>query len=386
MSKSNATSPSIPTPSLMTVSPPPSNSGQNEAFEVLIDLLASDGADDVPLTGSVPRTKSTLNTALRDPSGRLDFAKIRSMFEAQNQTHAQSPSDKVPNSDVGDVELAPDWLSDENTGHVQQSHPVLVQPSPDPTSSFAQGLQPEENRQPAVAPLDDTTPRDVLSTAFSFNKLNDALESAHDQVRTLRKQYDELQAFVSEKFGKGKLRKRVGQKAAEKTGYKECIRPIGVFGDEPGPSRLKGQAAPPLVDIAAEPHIAHGATSDGNLERKPSDSIIAEVAQLSEEEAKRVLTIIARTLSIRPSRLCKKEEMPEIDVTLSQASQAARCDLNLEEIPRALDFVQYIDEMIWRRTSFPMDPPLAPIFSSDNIEALRARLELWEKIIRRTGI
>ena len=94
------------------------------------------------------------------------------------------------------------------------------------------------------------------------------------------------------------------------------------------------------------------------------------------------MQVIARTLNIRPSHLLTEEEVPEVNAVPSQI----RCDLSLEEISRALDFVERIDEMVWRRTSFPMNPSLAPIFSNSNIEALRVRLELWERMVRRTGI
>lgn len=44
---------------MMTVSPPSSNSVQNEAFDVLVDLLATDGTDYVPSISS--RDSSTSN-------------------------------------------------------------------------------------------------------------------------------------------------------------------------------------------------------------------------------------------------------------------------------------------------------------------------------------
>lgn len=95
MSESNPTSPSIPTPSI--VNPPSSKSAQNEIFEALVNLLASDGIDCVPSTSTIPRS----NTGLRDHSGRLDFEKICSMFETRN--HRQSTGGGVPNNGEGGV-------------------------------------------------------------------------------------------------------------------------------------------------------------------------------------------------------------------------------------------------------------------------------------------
>ena len=116
MSKSSPTSPSIPTPSIAV------SSAQNEAFEVLVDLLASDGIDYVASTGSVPRDKCTSNTTLRDPYGRLDFTKIRSMFEVQNHPH--TTGGKVPNSGGGGVDAVRDRPIEESTGDIQAGSDV----------------------------------------------------------------------------------------------------------------------------------------------------------------------------------------------------------------------------------------------------------------------
>ena len=169
---------------------------------------------------------------------------------------------------------------------------VHAQPPPHPTPPFTQtqGFQPEANRCSEVAHRDDETPRDVLSTPFSFNQLNNALESAHDEVRTLRKQYDELQALVAEKIGKGKVRKG---KAIENGGSgKHGASQIATTGDEPGPSCVQ-QTTTSLVDIEVEPQVANMENTDRHSRLKPSDGIIAEVAQLSEEEAKQALTVRA---------------------------------------------------------------------------------------------
>ncbi|KAI5984430.1 hypothetical protein EDD15DRAFT_2177224, partial [Pisolithus albus] len=48
----------------------------------------------------------------------------------------------------------------------------------------------------------------------------------------------------------------------------------------------------------------------------------------------------------------------------------------------ALNFVERVDEIIWRRLSLPTNSSLAPIFSAGNVEGLLFRLELWEKMVR----
>lgn len=54
--------------------------------------------------------------------------------------------------------------------------------------------------------------------------------------------------------------------------------------------------------------------------------------------------------------------------------------LSLEEIHRALDMVPFLDELVWRRSCVGAiyDNP----YSEENIQALRDRIELWEKTVR----
>jgi len=93
----------------------------NEAFEALIDLLATDGTDeDLPTDPVLPQA----NVTLRDPSGRLDYDKIRIMFAAQNRVstapgppgeginlttvpHEDGDSDDEPHSHQGTSSTVP---------------------------------------------------------------------------------------------------------------------------------------------------------------------------------------------------------------------------------------------------------------------------------------
>ncbi|KIK93384.1 hypothetical protein PAXRUDRAFT_829034 [Paxillus rubicundulus Ve08.2h10] len=67
----------------------------SEAFEALIDLLASDGIED---NSAIPetRTRAQPNATLRDSSGNLDFDKIRSMFAAQRETQGTTCTAAAP--------------------------------------------------------------------------------------------------------------------------------------------------------------------------------------------------------------------------------------------------------------------------------------------------
>ncbi|KAI5984442.1 hypothetical protein EDD15DRAFT_1727621 [Pisolithus albus] len=68
----------------------------------------------------------------------------------------------------------------------------------------------------AVPSNEAPPPRDVLTTPFSFDQLNDALQCARDEMRTLRRQYDELQQLVAERLGKGKELKGSERKTTQK--------------------------------------------------------------------------------------------------------------------------------------------------------------------------
>ena len=58
---------------------------------------------------------------------------------------------------------------------------------------------------------------------------------------------------------------------------------------------------------------------------------------------------------------------------------------DVASIARALKFLGTVDELVWQRTSAPSGPrTLLPVFS-ENIVALVARLELWERAVRRSS-
>ncbi|KAI5984437.1 hypothetical protein EDD15DRAFT_1726976 [Pisolithus albus] len=89
-----------------------------------------------------------------------------------------------------------------------------------PVTSTVQDLRPDRSEYPdvdsAVPSNEAPPPRDVLTTPFSFDQLNDALQCARDEMRTLRRQYDELQQLVAERLGKGKELKGSERKTTQK--------------------------------------------------------------------------------------------------------------------------------------------------------------------------
>ncbi|KAI6027916.1 hypothetical protein BKA83DRAFT_4236128, partial [Pisolithus microcarpus] len=251
-----------------------------------------------------------------------------------------------------------------------------------PVTATVQDSRPGSSGNPdvdgAVPPNHVPPPRDVLTTPFSFDQLNDALGSARDEMRTLRRQYDELQQLVAERLGKGKGLKGSGRKTTQKVVYgahdsKTCR-------DATAPSDLRGPATAVGDGTEAGRQITTEGGSDYGPKQVGDDGIAGEVARLSEEEARRALTagVIASMTSVRPSLLLSggPSSAP------FKLSSRTRGNLSPQDISRALDFVERVDEIIWRRSSLPINSSLDPIFSAGNVEGLLSRLELWEKMVR----
>jgi hypothetical protein len=102
----------------------------NEAFDALIDLLASDGIDEN--TSELPGRPATL----RDPSGKLDFDKIRTMFAAQNDGHRVYTAPEPLGGEKNRVQFQTvpheDGDSDDepSTSPTVPSHPHSMSPKP----------------------------------------------------------------------------------------------------------------------------------------------------------------------------------------------------------------------------------------------------------------
>ncbi|KAI6027901.1 hypothetical protein BKA83DRAFT_4235517, partial [Pisolithus microcarpus] len=377
------TSPSIPTPSIST-GEQTADGVPNEAFEALIDLLTSDRVDDAPPTSTVPQARVTADgAALRDQSGRLDFEKICSMFEGQN--HAESHGG-IP---VGDGE--PDrWVLDSLGGAAQTDMDDRRDNVEDtdtlkanPVTANVQDSRPDRSGYPdvdsAVPSSDAPPPRDVLTTPFSFDQLNDALGSARDETRTLRQQYDELQKLVAERLGKGKELKGLERKATQKV--VSGAQDSKTRRDATAPSDLRVPPTAVWDGTEAGPQIATEGGSNYGPKQDGDNGIAAEVAQLSEEEARRALMAIANMTNVRPSLLLSEDP----GSAPFELSSCTRGNLSPQDTSRALNFVERVDEIIWRRSSLPTNSSLDPIFSAGNVEGLLSRLDLWEKMVRSTS-
>ncbi|KAI6027908.1 hypothetical protein BKA83DRAFT_4123775 [Pisolithus microcarpus] len=352
----------------------------NAAFEALIDLLTFDGIDDAPpSTATVPRARVTPErAAFRDQSGSPDFEKICSMFEGQNHVESQGripveagePDRRVLDSLGGgaqtDVVNRRDIVEDTNT------------PKANPVTSTIRNSRPAARGGSPKPP-----PRDVLTTPFSFDQLNDTLESARDEMRTLRRQYDELQKLVAVRLGKGKELKGLERKTTQKVASE--AQDSKICRDATAPSDLRVPATTVQDGTEAGPQITTEGGSEYGPKQEGDDGIAVEVVRLSEEETRRTLTArvsilaIASMTNVRPSLLLS-EDPSSVPFKLSPCT---RGNLSPQDISRALDFVERVDEIIWRRSSLPTNSSLDPIFSAGNVEGLLSRLDLWEKMVRR---
>ncbi|KAI5984403.1 hypothetical protein EDD15DRAFT_2375227 [Pisolithus albus] len=330
-----------------------------EAFEALIDLLTSDGVDDAPSsTPTVPRARVTADgAAVRDESGRLDFGRIWSMFEGQNNADSQGGTAVAAGETFQQVLDFPEGAAQTDVVDRRDNVEGTNISKANPVTATVQDLRPDRSEYPdvdgAVPSNDVPPPRDILTTPFLFDQLNDALGSARDEMCTLRRRYDELRRLVAERLGKGKELKESGRKTTQKVVFgahdsKTCR-------DATAPSGLRGHATAVRDGTEAGRQI----TTEGGSDYGPK-------------------MVIASMTNVRPSLLLSGDPSS----APFKLSSRTRGNLSPQDISRALDFVERVDEIIWRRSSLPTNSSLNPTFSAGNVEGLLSRLELWEKMVR----
>ncbi|KAF9235673.1 hypothetical protein BU15DRAFT_77798 [Melanogaster broomeanus] len=356
---------SIPTP------PQPQSTVSSEAFESLIDLLASDGIDHEPtrLHAARARAQPKAPVVLRDSSGKLDFDKVRLMFAAQNDLEGRggpgtAQAAEKPFSEEGahiEPKRFPMVLSRSNSRSPQRAGRRNT--AHHRSSTFGDqpwsGSGSVENGRESKA----ETPPSVLHQPLSFHDLDTALTSARTEVKSLRQQYDNLQALVSKHLGTGTQRTNPTLPLDKVDG--------GDRSREDSSETRPRAASPPLP---------------------PSSDIPSEIACLTETEAKCALAVLTRTLNLTPTNISSLTDPVSIPPTpaasssqqISLPSQHPTPQYDLTSITRALRFLSTVDELVWKRSLSSSGPNnLQPAFSEENVAALLARLELWERVVRR---
>ncbi|KAN0139627.1 hypothetical protein V8E53_002289 [Lactarius tabidus] len=172
------------------VTNPKSSSDQ---FDALIELLATDDAADDSNFHIVP--EGTASTGLRDASGKLDYTKIRSLF--QQRQSSRNTEDASPDSSVSgpipEIKL-PEIVVEEPTALPDISPSVNLQPlqwvgeSMVPNKPFKEGDFPRAQ--------DDIAPQ-ASEDAVVLN-LDDALSKAYEEIEELQRRVLELETQSAE--------------------------------------------------------------------------------------------------------------------------------------------------------------------------------------------
>jgi len=168
-------------------SPPPSS----EQFDALIELLATDDARDDSNFHIVP--EGTASNGLRDAEGKLDYAKIRSLFLQRQANDNDNDNDIVPfdqlHSEPNSGTKLPQIVVEEPTALAEG--PILTEPLPKQRDT-------ESNEIEAVQKNGDVhSSPSVLTSEASLDSLvqhlQDALSMAKEEVVRLQQQVLNLQ-------------------------------------------------------------------------------------------------------------------------------------------------------------------------------------------------
>ncbi|KAI0060409.1 hypothetical protein BV25DRAFT_1917759 [Artomyces pyxidatus] len=300
----------------------------DDSFDALIDLLATDDAQD-PFNQIQAVNGSG---GLRDNDGKLDFVKIKSLLSrtvtsdsdladpqniaATNQTAKVKPhtvsfaSRNVKNGQVSPIPRPLNFVESESPA------PTIIPPAPShpshpETEKFEDGSEITDPRLKAdlkngtesiPEPID---PRDLL-----LYDLDKALTLAHQEVADLRDRCNELQSLVSRL-----VTVKPSSGPADRQRDHRGQGPDGKAGNTPltGAGRAHATSLPPSLDV--------------------------DVDSLSEEQAKNHLSELLTALSL-PHRVHSNG---------SDSSPSHQID-SVTDVHRALKFLIQADELVWRRS------------------------------------
>lgn len=175
----------------------------SDQFDALIDLLATDDAADDSNFHIVP--EEAASTGLRDASGKLDYTKIRSLFQ-QRQT--SKTTELVSSSSSSDPTIGPDpeiqlpeIVVEEPTALADIPPLVRLQPLQWVGGSSEIEMVPGErsilNAQVVLAPQ--------ASEDSVVRNLEDALPKAYEEIAELRRQVLQLETQAAELFKSNSL-------------------------------------------------------------------------------------------------------------------------------------------------------------------------------------
>lgn len=121
-----------------------------------------------------------------------------------------------------------------------------------------------------------------LRQPLSFNELNTALAGAHKEVKSLRQQYDELQALVSERLGS---EARGQTKPSPSAADTDKVTPDGRVETRETGSQARPSAVVPPAPLRLD--------------------VPAEIADLSGDEAKKALSVSGVCACASAAKRCR---------------------------------------------------------------------------------
>ncbi|KAI0299532.1 hypothetical protein BC826DRAFT_995082 [Russula brevipes] len=170
-----------------------------DQLDDLIELLATDDAGDDSNFHIAP--EGTASTGLRDADGKLDYAKIRSLFLQRRANNANADDSHISHSDPFHIEpdaaiKLPQIVIQEPTAVIEGSF------SPEPSPRQRES----ESREIEAVPEDNDIPysQSVLppeaSTDSIIHHLQDALTKANEEVAQLHREVLQLQTQITKLF------------------------------------------------------------------------------------------------------------------------------------------------------------------------------------------
>lgn len=174
------------------VTSPKSSSDQ---FDALIELLATDDAADDSNFHIVP--EGAASTGLRDANGKLDYTKIRSLFQQrQTSKNTEHASFSDPSFDPDPEIKLPEIVVEEPTALADISPPVKPQ--------WVESSEIEIEVAPGEGSIPDSDAQVVLVPQDSedsvVHNLEDALSKAYEEIAELRRQVLQLETQAAELF------------------------------------------------------------------------------------------------------------------------------------------------------------------------------------------
>lgn len=136
------------------------------------------------------------------------------------------------------------------------------------------------------------------------------------------------------------------------------------------PSRESGRLALAThhADLRGDSQGREGASS--SLPPTKGQDTGQWVDSISEREAKELLLEISEKLNLKLPRKTDPQSTPR------SATDRPR---TLSDIRKAIEFLERIDELVWRRSEYDAD---LGVFDSKNIAAVEERVKLWERLAR----